>query len=121
MLFIFKTNATMKPHNKGKYWISSGIIREKRIEADGLSNAIKAYAEWVEDENYITISKNAIKSRRPMYRNTKDGSEKQIGFIFTAQSEFNNDYKPTDKCWVKQYIDLWVEIITVVETNFEAA
>ena len=117
MLFIFKTSATMKPHNNKKYWISSDIIREKQIEAVDLNNAIKAYAEWVDNENYITISKNAIKKRRPMYRHMKDGSEKQIGFVFTAQSEFNDDYKRL----VKQYIDLWVEIITVVETNFEAA
>lgn len=117
MLFIFKTSATMKPHNNKKYWISSDIIREKQIEADDLNIAIEIYAERVEGEDYIAISKNAIKSRRPMYRHMKDGSEKQIGFVFTAQSEFNDDYKR----WVKQYIDLWVEIITVVETNFEAA
>lgn len=117
MLFIFKTNATMKPHNYKKYWIASDIIGEKQIEADNLSGAIRTYAERVENENYITISKNAIKNRVPMYRDMKDGSAKQIGFVFTAQSEFNDDYKR----WVKQYIDLWVEIITVVETNFEAA
>lgn len=117
MLFIFKTSAAMKQYNYKKYWISSDIIREKRIEANNLINAIKAYADRVEYDNYITISKNAIKKRRPMYRHMKDGSEKQIGFVFTAQSEFNDDYKRL----VKQYIDLWVEIITVVETNFEAA
>ena len=117
MLFIFKTNATMKPHNYKRYWISSDIINEKQIEAENLNSAIKIYAERVENENYITISRNAIKNCSPMYRGMKDGSTKQIGFVFTAQSEFNDDYKR----WVKQYINLWVEIITVVETNFEAA
>ena len=116
MLFIFKTSATMKPHNYKKYWISSDIIREKQIEADDLSGAIKTYAERVENEDFITISKNAIKNRNPMYRDMKNGSTKQIGFVFTAQTEFNDDYKR----WTKQYINLWVEIITVVETNFEA-
>ena len=44
-----------------------------------------------------------------MYIDTKDGP-KQMGYVLTASADFRDDdnYK-----WVKQYINLWVDISIV--------
>lgn len=38
----------------------------------------------------------------------------QVGYVITGKTEFQKDSGE----WVTQYIDLWVEIITTVETIF---
>lgn len=64
-------------------------------------------------EHYISISDNAIKNKKPMYIDTR-GIVKQIGYVVTGKTEFQSD---SDQ-WVSNYIDLWIEILTVVETEF---
>ena len=49
-----------------------------------------------------------------MYIDTVDGDVKQVGFVITGKTEFEND----NHKWSTQYIDLWVNIITVVDTEF---
>lgn len=112
--FIFKTNATMKKHNNKKWWIDKNVIGEIYISAETLKEALNRYRDKVNNDYYVTISENAIKNKRPMYIGTKDGDEKQVGFVITGKTDFQNDYGN----WTEQYIDLWVEILTVVDTEF---
>ena len=106
MLYQFKTTATMKPYNYKKWWIASDIIGEITVEADRLTAAVKKYQKEVHDRFYIDISDNAIKTKSPMYIGTKTGDSKQVGFVITAATDFDNDHSG----WVKQFIDLWVEV-----------
>lgn len=109
MLYQFKTTATMKPYNNKKWWIDSGIIREITTKADSLTEALRQYQEAVQEHYYITISDNALKTKAPMYHDTKSGEAVQVGYVLTASTDFDNDRRG----WVKQYIDLWVTIKTV--------
>ena len=115
MTFIFKTTTTMKEYNARKWWIDSGIVREIQITADNLPAALEQYREIVAEKHYISISAHAIKNRNPMYIDTPDG-EKQIGFVITGKTDFEDreNYK-----WSAQYIDLWITVLTVIDTIFE--
>ena len=106
MLYQFKTPATMKEYNRRKWWIDSGIVREITIEADTITAAVKEYQKEVHDRFYIDISDNAIKTKSPMYRDTKTGEPVQVGFVITASTDFDNDRRG----WVKQFIDLYINI-----------
>ena len=112
--YLFKTTATMKEYNNKKWWIDSNIVRDKYINAENLNEALEKYKNLVEEKDYITISNNAIKNKNPMYVDTVDGNTKQVGYVITAKTEFQDDnYK-----WSTQYIDLWVSILTIEETEF---
>lgn len=113
--FIFKTTATMKEYNHKKWWIDSGIIPDMRINASSVKNALEIYRERVEEKHYITISRNAIKNKSEMFVDTPDGNAKQVGYVITGKTEFDKgDYTG----YSTQYIDLWVTILTVVDTVF---
>lgn len=115
MLYIFKTTATMKPHNCKNWWIDRDIIREKRIEAENVREALELYRESVNDLDGVEISRSAIKNREPMYIDRADGEPEQIGFVITGKTDFDKgDYSG----WSTQYIDLWVTVLTVVKTDF---
>lgn len=112
--YLFKTTATMKEYNNKKWWIDSNIVSDKYINAENLNEALEKYKNLVEKKDYITISNNAIKNKNPMYVDTTDGNTKQVGYVITAKTEFQDDnYK-----WSTQYIDLWVSILTIEETEF---
>ena len=51
--YIFKTTATMKGYNSKKWWIDSGIVREIKVEAENVKQALKKYREIVMDRDYI--------------------------------------------------------------------
>lgn len=114
--YIFKTNATMKEYNNKRWWIDSDIIREIRVEAETAAAALLQYRDIVKEKFYIDISNNAIKNKSAMYVDTKAGECKQVGYVITAKTEFEDrdNYK-----WSTQYIDLWVTVLTVVDTDFE--
>ena len=112
--YIFKTNATMKEYNSKKWWIDGGIITPKHIEAENITEALKIYQKAVEDKHYISISDNALKNKDAMYIDTENGS-KQVGYVITAKTDFQDDRSGK---WATQYIDLWVDILTVVDTEF---
>lgn len=114
MKFIFKTSATMKDYNKNKWWIDRGIIGEKIIAADSTAEAIDKYVKSVESDDYTTITKNAIKNKKAMYIDNKSGEAEQCGYVITASQYFQDD----DGNLSKQYIDLWITILTVVPTKF---
>lgn len=114
--YIFKTTATMKEYNSKKCWIDSEIVREIQVGAENVKQALKKYREIVMDRDYIEISENALRCKKPMYADTPTGEEKQVGYVITGKTEFEDreNYR-----WSTQYIDLWVTIITVIDTEFE--
>ena len=114
MRFIFKTSATMKDYNRGKWWIDEGIIGEKIITADSTAEALDKYVKSVESDNYTTITKNAIKNKEAMYIDNKSGEAEQCGYVITASQDFQDE----DGKLSKQYIELWITILTVVPTKF---
>ena len=114
MKFIFKTSATMKDYNRDKWWIDRGIIGEKIIIADSTVEALDKYVKSVESDDYTTITKNAIKNKRAMYIDNENGDAEQRGYVITASQYFQDD----DGKMSKQYIDLWITILTVVPTKF---
>lgn len=115
MNYIFKTTATMKEYNNKKWYIDGGIVSDMRINADSVENALEIYREQVEEKHYINISKNAIKNKSEMFTDLPDGSVKQVGYVITGKTEFDRgDYSG----YSTQYIDLWVTILTVVDTVF---
>lgn len=115
MNYIFKTTATMKEYNNKKWYIDGGIVSDMRIDADSVENALEIYRERVEEKHYINISINAIKNKSEMFADLSDGSVKQVGYVITGKTEFDRgDYSG----YSTQYIDLWVTILTVVDTVF---
>lgn len=115
MNYIFKTTATMKEYNNKKWYIDGGIVSDMRINADSVENALEIYREQVEEKHYINISKNAIKNKSEMFADLSNGSVKQVGYVITGKTEFDRgDYSG----YSTQYIDLWVTILTVVDTVF---
>lgn len=114
MIFIFKTSAAMKDYNRDKWWIDPGIIREKIITADSTAEALDKYVKLVERDDYTTITKNAIKNKGAMYIDNENGDAEQCGYVITASQDFQDDNGKLSK----QYIDLWITILTVVPTKF---
>lgn len=110
MLYLFETTATMKEYNRCKWWIDGGIIRNITINADSITSAIKQYQTVVNDKYGVNISNNAITTKSPMYIDTETGDTKQVGYVITASTDFNNNHQG----WVKQYIDLWVNISIII-------
>ena len=86
--YMFTTVTTMKEYNNKKWWIDGDIIRTKYIEANTVNEALKKYQEIVENDNYISISNNALKNKAPMYVDTKDGDCKQVGYVITGKLIF---------------------------------
>lgn len=112
--YIFKTTTTMKPYNNKKWWITDDLISEICIQANNVKEAIEMYRNTVEEKFYVSISDNAIKTKQPMYVDTTEGNTKQVGYVITGKTSFDDSYGR----WVDQYIDIWVKIITVVDTEF---
>ena len=113
--FIFKTTTTMKDYNRDKSWIAPDIVREIQVKAENAKQALEKYRTIVKEKHYITISDNAIKNKSGMYVDTANGETKQVGYVITGKTDFQDDFYK----WSAQFIDLWVEIITVVDTDFE--
>jgi hypothetical protein len=113
--YQFKTTATMKPYNNKKWWIDSGYIHEIIIEAENIENALQQYREIVRDNYGAIISDNGIKNKQPLYRDLSNGDALQVGFVITAKTDFNNDYRG----WVTQYINLWVSISLIQNAFME--
>lgn len=112
--YIFRTITTMKEYNAKHWWIDGNIITEKTIPAESVEAALEEYRELVEYDNCISISRNALKTKRPMYVDLKAGGSKQVGYVITGQADFETEnYR-----WRKQYVDLWVEVITTTDTDF---
>ncbi len=113
--YIFKTTATMKEYNRRKWWIAGDVVTEKRINAESLKAALDQFAAMVEEKHYITISRNALSNKFPMYIDGAAGEPVQVGFVITGKTDFQDDFGR----WRGQYIDLWVEVLAVSHIDFE--
>lgn len=114
MKYLFDTTAIMKGYNYQKWLIESDIIKQLVIESDSVKSALIDFKNKVNEKYCIEISNNAIKSKQPIYIDTPEGNAKQIGYVITGKTLFqNNNYK-----WSTQYIDLWVEISTIATPEF---
>lgn len=114
MNYIFQTTTTMKEYNNKKWWIDSNIIGEIRVTAENIKEALLKYREIVQEKFYVEISNNALKTKSEMFVDTSEGA-KQVGYVITGKTEFQDD---TNYRWSTQYINLWVNILTVVDTEF---
>lgn len=106
MNYEFKTDVTMKPYNYDEYWVDRDMIENIFIEAVDLPTALKMFAVAVEERG-ISISKNAIKTKQPMYKDDEDGNAKQVGYVITGKTLIA-DRSANVCCY--QYVDLWTEI-----------
>lgn len=112
--YMFETTTTMKEYNREKWWIDSDIIRPIIISAENLKAALQQYKSHC-DNMCVEVSENALRTKSPMYVDLKSGGSKQVGYVITGKTEFNdNNYK-----WVQQYVDLWVRITEVNDVDFE--
>lgn len=115
MNYIFKTKTTMKDYNCKKWFIGKDSVPEMCINADTVELALSVYRERVNEHGIVSISDNAIKTKSAMFVDMPGGSVKQVGYVITGKAEFDKgDYSG----WSTQYIDLWVTILTVVDTVF---
>ena len=110
--YFLNTTTTMKDYNREKYWIDSYLVKDLKIQANNIEDALKKYKNIVGERFYILISDNAIKNKSAMYIDTKAGETIQTGYVITGKTGFENNYK-----WTEQYIDLWIEI-NVIENPF---
>ena len=89
-----------------------GLLREF---AESLKAALDQFAEMVEEKHYITISSNALSNKSPMFIDGAAGEPVQVGYVITGKTDFQDDFGR----WSGQYIDLWVEILSVSPVDFE--
>ena len=113
--YLFKTTATMKEYNRRKWWIDGNVVTEKRITAESLKAALDQFAEMVEEKHYITISRNALSNKSPMFIDGAVGEPVQVGYVITGKTDFQDAFGR----WSGQYIDLWMEILSVSPVDFE--
>lgn len=112
--YILTTTATVKPCDYKKWWMDGDIIKTKYITANTPQEALKIYAEEENKGYTVEISKNALKTKQPMYIEDSEGNTTQIGYVITGKTPFDKgDYSG----YVDKYIDLWIEI-TRIEDAF---
>lgn len=114
--YRFDTTTIMKPYNREKWYIDANMVRPIEVQADSVTEALSLWRNIVQERDYIEISRNAMRTKNPMYQGYKDGRTEQIGYVITGKTEFDKgDY--TGYC--SQYIELWVSITIVTIPNFE--
>lgn len=116
--YLFRTSATIKPIDEKKWWIDRDIVPNTYINAENTKEALEEYIKRLEDEHYIYVSKNALKTKEAMYVDDREsGHPMQIGYVMTAKTNFdNNGFN-----WVEKYIDLWIEISIITIPEFTQA
>ena len=112
--YTINTYVTMKEYNAVKWWIDGKIIPPLHIQAETLKEAIEKYQDIVVNNYYITITKTALKNKKPVYIDTINGPL-QTGFCITGSTDFE---KPNYTGWSKQYIDLWLDIMETKHPDF---
>lgn len=113
--YLINAECSMKPYNRGKWWIDRNIIKETTIAAESIADAINAFRKIAED-NSIYISNNAIKQKSPMYCDVPGEEEpRQCGYVLTGKTKFYDDER---FCFSTQYIEVWMEIKEVYIPTF---
>lgn len=109
--YFIQTNCYMKDYNDDKYFIMTDTVKDKMYIAKNTDELIKQYTETLENEYGISISKNAIRNKDFLY----DVNDKIIGYVFTGKTEFPDRDR---LIYVKQYIDVYTKIYTIIDTEF---
>lgn len=104
--YLFVTNTTVKPIDKGKWWIDHKLVGNMYIQVNNLHDALKEYQKRIEEDYAVTISNNALKNKSPMFIDNENGDPIQIGYVITGKTPFHKN----GEGWIDKYIDLWVEI-----------
>lgn len=85
------------------------------IEAENLKEACVAFAEAVDDKWCLSLTKNGLRTARPMYRDRENAEPLQVGLVFNAHTEIEfNNYQ-----FKHRNILLWCEIHEAVNPGFE--
>ena len=114
--YRFETTTTMKSYNREKWWIDAQIVRPIEVQADSVTEALNLWRNIMQERDYIEISRNAMRTKNPMYQGYKDGRTEQVGYVITGKADFDKgDYTG----YTKQYIELWVHITVVTIPDFE--
>ena len=103
--YYTKINIVCKDKN---YWIDQD--KSYIFQANDKKDALNKIIEDLNDD-YIKVSKNAIKNKKKMYVDKADGSCKEIGFVLDGFTDIFNDEKNK---YVKNGLELWIEIREVV-------
>lgn len=103
--YQFTAKATMKPYNSAKYWIDRNYVKQFVTSANTVKEACRKFAEYVNEQYYITISKRSTDRPQGMYVDTADGKPKQVGYVFTAKTMFDGK---------EQYFELWTDVVEIV-------
>lgn len=112
--YVFETSVTMKDYNKDKWWIDRDIVGPFHAAANNVEEALGEYVEYVNNDCHINISNNAIKDKGNLYVD-RNNTVVQVGYVITGSADFQDDLGG----WSKQYVDLWIEVITVIDTVFD--
>ena len=114
--YRFETTTTMKPYNNEKWYIDANMVRPIEVQADSVTEALNLWRNIVQERDYIKISRNAMRTKNPMYQEYEAGRTEQVGYVITGRTEFDTG-NYTGYC--SQYIELWVQITVVTIPNFE--
>lgn len=109
--YLFETITTLKPADAGKWWIDYDYIKRYTIAANSPADALKEYAEKVNNDYYNIISKNAIKNSQPQYIDDENGDAIQTGYVITAKTCFD---RGNYNGYVNKYIDLWITVSEII-------
>ena len=108
MRYLFTTKAQVSEQYSRHYWIDSKIVPQTIISAGTLKEAISQYVEFAINKSYMDITKNAIKRKKEMYCDTRQGPI-QVGYVITAHADIDGKNIPCN---------LWVEIQEVNYPKF---
>lgn len=86
-------------------WWSSYRNESVKVNANDLNDAIEKFAEVLDSDYDLSISRTALKKPQKMYCDTDKGA-KQVGYVFKASTDVDFDHR-----WVKKYADIWTEIM----------
>ena len=96
------------------FWIDAD--ETYTIEANNLNEALDRFYEEVEMNHYIDISKNAMKTKQPMYIDDKEGNAIQVGYVIKGSTEV--DFSDYGSDYRKKYVDIWTTITEINNVNF---
>lgn len=103
MKFLFNSYTVCK---NPRFWISSNIMPQKKIEAATLAEACEKYAAEAAAVG-IEISKTQRKRPTAIYIDDIDGNAQQEGFLYKATTDIYDEERGK---WTKCRAEIWATI-----------